>query len=126
MLKYLFLAHFEDGSFIQQNQDDVSSLDPCKSMFFDVLNHPSPLVTFSLGDILSLDLRTGQFILAGSPFQVYDPSKPVPTCRRLIYFRRHTHRMNAALEELSHEVEYHLGWQATIDNENTQHTVAVR
>lgn len=124
MLKYLFKAEFADGSFIQQNQDDVSSVDPTKSMFFDVLNHPSELIKFSLGDFLSLHLLSGEFVLNGNTFSVHDPSKPVPSDRRLIFFRRHTHTLVMGGDN-GHEVEYHLGWQATVNGENVQHTVAV-
>lgn len=126
MLKYLFLAEFEDGSFIQQDQADVSKLDPSKNQLHDVLSHPSKLVRFTLGSnfgSLSLNLLTGQFVVNESSFTVHDPSKREPTERKLIYFKRHTH--STCNGEQTHDIVYHLGWQATIDGEKTQHTVAV-
>jgi hypothetical protein len=126
MLKHLFKAEFADGSVIQQDQTDVSKLDATKSMFCDVLNHPSELVMFSLGDVLSLHLPSGQFRLNGNSFHVQDPSRPTPDKRKLIYFRTNTVHMNAGLEQVGTETEYHLGWQATVNGENVQHTVKVQ
>jgi hypothetical protein len=37
MLKYLFTASFRDGKIYQQNEEDISVVDPSKSCFFDIL-----------------------------------------------------------------------------------------
>src|SRR5438132_857392 len=130
-LKYLFTAEFADGSTIQQNEADVSKIDPRKSMFYDVLNHPSEVIRFSLMDqvnifdpVVSLDLLIGEFILNGSAFTVQHPNKYIATPRRLIFFRQHQVVVMSG-EEIS--LTYHVGWQANLeDGENVQYTVAVK
>jgi hypothetical protein len=130
-LVYLFTAIFEDGPIIQQTPEDVSTSDTSKSAFYDVLQRAGELVAFILegeGQRVGVDLQSGYFVVNGCVFMSGDPriQPPQATEYHLIYFRRHTHRFNPQLEELDHEVEYVIGWQATIDGKNIQQTIAVR
>ncbi len=127
MLKYLFKADFEDGSSILQTQDDVSSVDPTRSAFFDVLTHESKLTEFHLVNedrsvSASLTLVTGEFSLNGARFYLDHAGIPDGTYR-LVYFRRHKHM--SGTEGQSHEVSFFLGWQTTLDNKNIQRTITV-
>jgi len=133
-LQYLFTAYFKDGSTIKQTIEDVSTINPEKSAFYDVLQRIEDLSHFVLHDHktipndVSVCLVDGSFNVNGLALNVGDPriQPPQDTEYRLIYFRRHTHRFNPQLEELDHEVEYVIGWQATIDGKNIQQTIIVR
>jgi hypothetical protein len=131
-LSYFFTAVFNDGSTIHQTADDISATDPARSQFFDVAQRIDDVRVFALtnanGDVIAVDLHTGLFASNGLVFAAGDPriQPPQDTEYRLIYFRRHTHRFNAQLEELDHEVEYVIGWQATVNGENVQQTLVLR
>lgn len=125
MLKYRFIAQYDDETLFEQNADDVSSVDPTKSAFFDV--DQSRLTGFALTDgehVYAVDLLDGHFEIDGISFKVYD--YPVNN-RRLIFYRRHRYNFNAEMEEQSHELEYHIGWQGNeVDsNKNIQHTIII-
>lgn len=71
MLKYLFIASFADGSFLEQTQADKPTWamreDGSGSAFTDVLNPKSPLTSFTLvGDNreYGVDLTTLNFSVA--------------------------------------------------------------
>jgi hypothetical protein len=133
MLKYLFQANFSDGTFIQQTQDDQSTLLPEKSAFYDVLQRQDDLVSFGLFSDETpttwiVDLRDGHFEVNEIPFMVYgscghhDPTAPF----RLIYFRkvrRHFHIGN--LEQIGMDMSFHFGWQTTVDGKNHQKVIEV-
>jgi len=131
-LAYLFECHFKDGTFIQQTQEDVSSVDPTKSAFYDVLQRIDDVLVFGIvngSHVYVVDLRDGHFIIDDVPFEV-NTGKELPTtdCEyRLIYFRRHRHTVTMGYSDVEeHTVDYHLGWQTTIDGENYQRTISVR
>jgi len=109
-LKYKFSALYTDGTYLVQNDEDVSASDPKRSVFFDV--DQSRLEAFALmgeGHVYAVDLTNGTFGIDGVPFRMHEG----PLFRiRLIFFRRHTHAINAQFEELAHEIVYRLGWQA--------------
>ena len=109
MLKYLFTAIYNDETTYEQSEDDLSKTTPGRSAFFDI-DHDK-LLAFAIHndtDVVLVRLDDGSFEINGLPFTIYDG--PVEN-RRLIYFRRHRHAFNVGLEELDHEVEYHIGWQ---------------
>jgi len=130
MLRYLFEALYNDGTSLRQSQDDVSSVDPTRSAFFDV-DH-SKLLHFRLVRqespvcFYAVDLRDGWFFVNGLPFRMHE--YPV-TNIRLIFFRRHTHNFNANSdgtpgEETDHRVVYRLGWQGNdYEGKNVQHVM---
>ena len=108
-LKYRFTAAYNDGTFFEQNDEDVSASDPTRSAFFDV--DQSRLEAFALvGErhIYAVDLSNGQFAVDGVPFRMHEGTV---SCLRLIFFRRHTHSINAQYKELAHQIVYRLGWQ---------------
>ena len=108
-LKYLFTAIYTDGSTLVQTQQDVSSKDWQRSAFYDVEH--DKLQAFGIEsdtDAILVHLDTGDFELNGVRFGSYD--KEV-TNRRLIYFRRHRHQFSLGMDEIGHDIEYHLGWQ---------------
>jgi hypothetical protein len=135
-LKYLFECHFNDGTRLLQTPEDVSSIDPTRSAFYDVvqrlddvdafvLYEPGPNIVPNVN--LIVDLKTGLFSLNGVPFLASNPSETIPPDSkfRLVYFRRHTHITNGDGEQISHDTEYHLGWQTTVDGKNYQQTIAI-
>lgn len=129
-LKYLFEAHLRDGSVIRQNPEDVSSTDPERSAFYDVQQRIHEVAYFGLfneGATYLVDLADGHFEINGTPFVLRDPMMPVQenTAYRLIYFRRHKVDFNIGLEEVGHDIQFFLGWQATIDGKNYQRTIVI-
>ena len=130
-LTYLFECHFSDGTFLQQTKEDVSKTDPTKSAFFDVVNSKQEVTVFGLyndTNTLIVDLRDGHFEVNGVPFNFHAEHYPEqPTEFRLIYFHRHRHTvtMGQPTTELDHTVEYHCGWQTTVNGKNYQQTIAV-
>jgi len=107
-LKYLWTAHYPDGSF-KQPPEDVSTQDPNKSAYFDV-DH-SRLSLFSICDgRYMVDVRDGTFYVNGASFRMHD----VPiTDIKLHFARRHTHDSNGR-----HDIVYRIGWDAMDHNGN--------
>jgi hypothetical protein len=134
-LKYLFECHFNDGTQLLQTSEDVSKIDPTRSAFYDVVQRLDDVSVFHLFENypgysslnLVVDLKTGLFSLNGVPFLASDPSQSIPADAkfRLVFFRRHTHTNNIGGNEISHDVEYHVGWQTTVDGKNYQQTIAL-
>lgn len=118
-IKYLFTALYTDGSTYVQNEGDVSDVDPERSCFYDV--DQSRLEAFALageGHTYAVDLTNGAFGIDGVPFRMHEG--PLSNIR-LIFFRRHTHSINVAHKELSHQTVYRLGWQGiNAEGENVQ------
>ena len=119
-LKYLFTAFYLDGASFRQPADDLSSVDPAKSSFFDV-DH-SKLVSFQLsgqGRLAEVNLMNGQIWLDDKMVV-----KPVAgEVFSLVYFRRHTVSTlvgggNTSAEQ-SHAVEYHVGWSHPVRGTHT-------
>lgn len=129
-LRYLFGVQYADGSEFFQTPEDVSSQDPKRSAFYDVRQEDVRLFQLLHVDDSRrryvLDLSDGHLEVDGVPlFGIIPP----PEARlRLIYFRRHRHHFQTGpglLEELSHEVEYHFGWQAEVDGQNIKQIFVV-
>jgi len=110
MLKYKFIAQYDDETLFEQNEDDVSSKDLSRSAFSDV--DQDRLTGFALqgaGHLYAVDLLDGHFEIDNVPFKMYDMEV---ANRRLIFFRRHRHNyLVVDGQELDHEMEYHFGWQ---------------
>jgi len=91
-LNYLFVAEFDDGTFIEQTPEDQSHTRDGKSALYDVQSKTG-LIRFSLvsvndnPNVFTVDLRDGLFELNGVPFGVHEqyfiPTSPL----RLIYWR---------------------------------------
>lgn len=131
MLKYLFEAEFQDGSRIMQDHKDTSSQDPKRSQFYDVLekDKETAITKFAIngdGKYLLVDLADGMFYLNDIPLKCHE-NLPDPTApKRLIFYRQHTHQTNWEGVELSHEVEYCIGWQTTIKGKNYKETLTLK
>lgn len=146
--RWLFTAELSDGTTIEQDQDDKckTRTDGTGSTFTDVLAREEDLVAFHLYHVdgkeaASVDLRTGAFIINGTPFhahtQFFEPSS---NKLRLIYHRE-TRVDNDTLSTVQedgsvgrqdglnprHYVNrYFIGWQTTTKaGKNVQQTIAV-
>jgi hypothetical protein len=130
-LSYLFECHFNDGTILQQTQEDVSSTEPTRSAFFDVIQRLNDVQLFGVyNDVHTavVDLRDGHFEIDGVVFTISGDELPEGDHElRLIYFRRHRHTlaMGEIPDELKHETEYHIGWQTTVEGKNYQRTIAL-
>lgn len=131
-LAFLFECHFTDGTMIQQTPDDISSADPSRSQFYDVLQRLNEVQSFGIYSDLhtyAVDLRDGHFEIDGTPFTL--PCDELPEGHadfRLIYFRRHTHTQTLGQEttEEDHQIAFHIGWQTTYNGRNYQRTISVK
>jgi len=122
-LQYLFSATYLDGTTYLQNKSDISVTNPKRSCFFDL--KPSQLKTFQLngkGHTYLVDLTDGHFEIDGVPFTFHE--YPL-TNIKLIYFRRHTHNFNTAMEEQSHTICYRMGWQAEENGKQIQRIMEI-
>lgn len=118
MLKYLFVAKFQDGKIYEQNENDVSVIDAGRSCFYDILKEEE---TGNLVDLFCLadgekdylvDMKDGHFEINGVKFNAHN-SEEVFYNRRLIYFRRNTLNFTQGLDEIGKSIVFKLGWQAT-------------
>lgn len=131
-LAYLFECHFTDETVLFQTQDDVSTLDPTKSAFYDALQRADEIAVFGIVNdehTYAVDLRDGHFEIDGIPFVVHSGDElPTTDCTyRIVYFRRVRQSVTMGYTEMaSVDTEYHIGWQTTIDGKNYQKTIAVR
>ena len=89
-MKYLFVALFNDGSTIEQTQEDKSQHTEGKNAFYDVLQRLNDLRAFALynqetQDEYLVDLQDGRFEINGASFILHE--EPVSNLR-LVYFKR--------------------------------------
>ena len=127
-LAYLFECHFTDGTVYQQTPEDVS-VTGVGSAFTDVMQRIDEVEVFGIVNdehTYAVDLVDGHFEIDGVPFNVHAEQLP-PDCKyRLIYFRRHRHTITMGYSDMEeHTVEYHIGWQTTVDGKNYQRTISV-
>lgn len=121
-LKYLFTVVYKDGTRFSQNKEDVSSVDPSRSAYFDV--RQEDVKRFFLddgnGNGGEVDLATGFLSGTGTPGFTEDIG---PKPYKLIFWRQHTHNFNIGLDELSHEIKYILGYE---DSNGVEHTIVIK
>lgn len=134
---HLFVATFEDGTQIFQNEEDVSSIDPSKNCFFDVQEKEkeSKLICFVLhGEpFYGVDLKDGHFEIGDeNPYQFFQHRYDLPseayTDFRIIYLRNVQQHLNITHDPETGEIldqamsgytlSYTLGWQTTFDGKN--------
>lgn len=123
--RWLFVAHFKDGSKIEQPHDDrsknhVEGREKNPSAFTDVLEHEDELEVFELVNVetdesMLVDLQTGAFVSNHTTaFHAHDQFvEPTEHKLKLIYHRetRLDHDMAGNLKR--HYVNrYFIGWQA--------------
>lgn len=90
-MKYKFIAEFQDGSFIEQT-DDISSIDPTRSQFYDVINSASPLERFTVvhtetGVEYGVNLSTLNFNSDGHEFRLHTNEDLPLTDIEVVYWR---------------------------------------
>ncbi len=115
-LSYLFECHLNDGTLIQQTEEDVSTIDPTRSAYYDVVQRKADVEAFGIFNdqhTYAVDLRDGHFEIDGVPFFIMsgDPGLAEDQKLELVYFRRHIQTMvlgAVAIEEES-PVEYFIG-----------------
>lgn len=128
-LKYLFKILFDDGTIFEQTPEDVSSVDPKKSAFYDVLQDsrvPQALVLLAVDGTVqaAVSLQDGHFEVEGVPFFIGDapgPGEPL----ELIYFRRNFREMvmGETVEQVSHVIHYYFGWKRIEDGVEVRRTM---
>lgn len=127
ILKYLFQATYKDGSVYLQNEEDKSITEPeTRSCYFDVkVDEVKSFFIFNNDHTYSVNLEDGHFEVDGMPFFMHTDHRL--TDYRLVYYRQHTHSFNQETsDELSHEVEYCIGWQANdSDGKNVQRIMTI-
>ena len=73
MMKYLFECHFNDGTVLQQTEADVSTIDPSRSAFYDVMQRNDDIVVFGIFNdqhTYAVDLRDGSFVVNNAKFTI--------------------------------------------------------
>jgi hypothetical protein len=134
-LAYLFECHFKDGTVLQQTQEDISTIDPTRSAFYDVLQRKNDIEVFGIFNdhhTYAVDLRDGHFEIDGAAFNI-SPNDSFSYKEhhdyRVIYFRRHQHTVVTGADssdDLFHTITFHIGWQTTLsDGSNVQQTISV-
>lgn len=115
-LKYLFRCYFRDGSKVYQTLEDISSSDPKKSAYFDVVQRLNEVETFTITDgrtSATVDLCDGSFTVNGAKFFTEYRGVPRGTSLELVYFRRRTESFNAATRQpVRSTCEFHIGWKS--------------
>lgn len=131
-MKYLFTAIYSDGTIFPQTHEDISSINPLKSAYYDI-NHEK-LVQFKLTCTEKkyeylVDLRDGHFEINGINlnFLIFNDGNQefrfhgvniseinVSNKLRLIYFRKNV----ATMGNPNIEITFNIGWQTIIDNQN--------
>lgn len=134
-MRWLFTAHFDDDTTIEQDQEDRSLTREGGSAFTDVLAKPG-LIAFKLQatdtqEWALVDLTTGAFIVNGTPLnlhnQYFEPHKyPL----EIVYFQetRIDQVLNEKGEELSirhYTNRYFIGWKTEVNGKEKQVTLAV-
>lgn len=135
---WLFTAYFNDGSKIEQTQEDkcLSRTDGTGSCFTDVLERQDDLIGFMLYNekenrAIMMDLITGNFMVNGVPVAIHDQDiDPEQHKLRIIYFRENRVERDLNIEgeptrERMYTNKYYMGWQTTIDGKNYKYTMAV-
>lgn len=121
-LSFVWQALFEDGT--QINQFDSNEIE---YRFQEVVDRFDKLAFFNLtnkaGKMFTVNLQEG--LLGYNDLVIsYRKSEEEKRNIRLIFFRRHKVDLNAQLEELNHNIEYHLGYQYN-DNEGKNRQITI-
>jgi hypothetical protein len=116
-MKYLFEAHFKDGSVIVQDEKDQSIFDPARSAYYDVMvKGKENLAFFGLASedhTYVVDLNDGHFEVDGLPFtlQPHGQAWLIPGgTYDLIFWRDHQHDYG---DTPAHRIQWRFGWWYT-------------
>lgn len=144
-LKYRYTVDFVDGTTFDQPKDDVSTIDPKRSAFYDVLQSKVKVKRFTLKRLLerySVDLLTGTFKINGVeviPEPVIDKKtgkELVVIDRKLIWYMNVQKHFNATystikgsllkMDNLNEERIFYFGWETTIKGKNYKRVIGVK
>ncbi len=143
--KYLFKVEFVDGTTLEQTQEDISSIDPKRNTFYDVLQSKKKVKTFTLKRFLerySVDLITGTFKLNGVtviPEPLIDKKtgkELFVTERKLIWYMNVQKHFNATysmkmgnlmkMDGAGEERIFYFGWETTINKRNYKRVIGIK
>ena len=123
-MKYLFEAHFKDGSVVAQTPEDRSAIEPdTRSAYYDVVQKGLDQVTLfglkSYEHTYVVDLTDGHFEIDGIPFSAQPatgPFIPAEGTFELVYFRDITRQFNVAADDSRPEegvvhTAFRFGWK---------------
>lgn len=128
---YHFVATFEDGTQIFQDETDLSLNVKDKSQFYDVLEKEkqSPLICFVLiadgRPTFGVDLRDGHFEVNGVGFFQHRADRETMTDLRIIYFRNVRHDKDQTTGDVITTLGYTLGWQTNCTGQNIQKIIKI-
>lgn len=145
-MRWLFRAYFADGTSIEQDQDDrcTTRADGSGSAFTDVLAREDELLAFGLAhtngqEHVVVDLRSGAFIVNGTPLQAHNQYfEPEKYKLKLVFYREtrvDTHVSSVVQEDGSinqntiggrqYVNRYFIGWKAVVNGKDKQVTLAL-
>jgi hypothetical protein len=143
-LQYLWVAELSDGSFIKQNPQDISEVNPKENCYHDLLEllqnkKDLSIHRFSVvgkGNTITVDLITGVFYVNGLAVLLESDRLPsMPDKFNLIWYHQVTQEtkvnydtktmMATKTEDLPEYREYFIGWQTNIKGKNYQQKIAV-
>lgn len=144
-LKYRYSVEFVDGSTFDQPKDDVSTINPQKSAFYDVLQSKVKVKRFTLKRLLerySVDLSTGIFKLNGVeviPEPIVDKKtgrELFVTERKLIWYMSVQKHMTATyskdtnkvfgIKDAGEERTFFFGWETTIKGRKYKRILGIK
>lgn len=123
-MKYLFTAHYNDGTSYAQTQEDISTIKEGKSAYYDI-NHDK-LVAFELKDPQNPANRVVVHLTDGGIefFGGFHSKLVAPegiSDFRLIYFRN-----NSVITGVPGMTTiFNVGWQATVNGHNHKRLVEI-
>lgn len=119
LLKYLFIVEYKDGTIYRQNEEDKPVIVSKGSSFSDVrIEDVKRFYLVDAKNVFCVDLSDGHFEVNEVPFFMHDAGDGLKDFR-LIFYRQHTHCVNIGLgKEVSHDVNYCIGWQTNDINGN--------
>jgi len=144
MLKYLFKTEYVDGTTFKQTKEDTSLVDPKRNAFYDVLNNPTRVKTFTLERYLerySINLITGNFKINGveivpEPIVDKQGNAQVVLNRKLIWYMSVKRILDATystingsimkIKEVPEDRTYYFGWETTIKGKNYKRVIGIK
>lgn len=123
-LSFHWVARFADFSAIYQFDKEI------EHKFQEVINRLNELERFSLYNentrqIFTVDLEKG-LIISNNNLKIDEIVNEIEKKNiRLIFFRRHKIDLSEQLKELTHNIEYHLGFQYNDKLGNNKKTILI-
>lgn len=141
-LNYLFIAEYIDGTLFKQTPEDISTIDPLRNCYYDVLQSGKKIRRFSVvgkGNQITVDLGNGVFYVNGLPVLLESEKLPcLPDKFELIWFHRVNQSINItgevqedlSIKETKREPqpehrEYFIGWKCNIKGKSYQQKIGV-